>query len=85
MKVQNCLLQTWTGKQFKWSKDILAINPKIAAIKLNKATGHDKIPAKVLKITAKNISQSLAEIVNSSLKYGYVSRQMENSENFIDI
>ena len=48
------------------------IHRKLATLKLNKATGHDKIPTMVLRIAVKNISQSLTKIINmySSLNFG---------------
>ena len=42
----------------------------LANLKPNKATGHDNIPAKVLKIAAGLISQSLSCVINSSLETG---------------
>ena len=46
------------------------IRKQLKSMKPNKATGYDKLPVNILKLSASSISKCLATIVNSSFEQG---------------
>ena len=52
----------------------------IKQLDINKATGSDEIPMRLLKETANQIAPSLTMLFNKSLRLGIFSRRMETRE-----